>query len=51
MTGYITVKLPTDLVKELDKFVGTLGFRSRSEIIKQAIREYLFVLRRETGER
>ena len=46
MSGYVTVKLPRDLLREVDKLVGTFGFRSRTEVIKQAVREYIVSLKR-----
>lgn len=36
-----TVRLPEDLTDEMDNLIGTHGFRSRAEIAKQAIREFL----------
>jgi len=38
---YGFVKLPEDLIKEVDKIVGIYGYRSRSEVIKDAIRRLL----------
>lgn len=35
---YIPVKLPEDLIADVDKLVGTHGFRSRAEFVKEAIR-------------
>ena len=46
MSGYVTVKLPRDLLREVDRLVGTFGFRSRTEVIKQAVREYIVSLKR-----
>ena len=39
--NYIPVKLPDDLVAEMDKLVGSHGFRTRAEIAKEAIRNLL----------
>jgi len=39
--SHTTLSIPQDLLNEMDKFVGTQGFRSKAEIAKQAIREYL----------
>lgn len=38
---YSTVKIPTDLMSEVDKLVGQHGFKSRAEIVKQALRVLL----------
>ena len=39
--NYTTIKLPNDIVVEMDKLLGKHGFKSRSEIIKDALRELL----------
>jgi Arc/MetJ-type ribon-helix-helix transcriptional regulator len=41
---YVPVKLPRDLIDEMDQLVGTFGFRSRAEIAKEAIRRLLTAL-------
>jgi len=38
---YTTVRLPKELMDEVRKLVGVPGFRSSSEVVKQALREYL----------
>ena len=38
---YATVKIPADLIELVDKAVGRLGYRSRAELVKEAIREKL----------
>lgn len=38
---HVTLKIPQELITEIDKLVGTRGYRSRAEIAKQAIREYI----------
>jgi len=38
---YSTVKVPMDLVKEVDRMMDKHGYRSRSEFIKDAIRSLL----------
>ena len=38
---YTTIKLPNDLVSLMDKLIGKHGFRSRAEIVKDALRELL----------
>jgi Arc/MetJ-type ribon-helix-helix transcriptional regulator len=38
---YTTVRLPKELMDEVRKLVGIRGFRSSSEVVKQALWEYL----------
>lgn len=38
---YTLLKLPKDLVDEVDKIVGKHGYRSRTEFVKDAIRSLL----------
>lgn len=38
---YVTIKLPNEIVKEVDKLIGKHGFRSRGEIVKEAVRRLL----------
>lgn len=38
---YVTVKLPRDLLEEIDRVLGRFGYRSRTEFIKDAIRDLL----------
>jgi len=38
---YSTVKVPKDLISEIDKMMDRLGYRSRSEFVKDAIRSLL----------
>jgi Arc/MetJ-type ribon-helix-helix transcriptional regulator len=40
-SDHVTVKIPRDLIDEMDKLIGSLGFRSRGEIAKEAIRQLL----------
>jgi Arc/MetJ-type ribon-helix-helix transcriptional regulator len=40
-SNHITIKLPKELVAEMDKLIGAMGFRSRGEIAKEAIRQLL----------
>ncbi|MEM3696515.1 MAG: ribbon-helix-helix domain-containing protein [Candidatus Bathyarchaeia archaeon] len=35
---YVTIKLPKNLVDEIDAFVGKYGFVSRTEVVKEALR-------------
>jgi metal-responsive CopG/Arc/MetJ family transcriptional regulator len=37
---YVTVKLPEDIIKEIDAVVGTSGYSSRTEVIKDALRRF-----------
>ncbi len=39
--NYTTIKLPNDIVIEMDKLIGKHGFKSRAEIVKEALRELL----------
>lgn len=39
-SDYTTIKLPNELVAEIDKLVGKQGFRSRTEVVKEALRRY-----------
>ena len=38
---HVTVKIPKDLIEEMDKLVGKHGFRSRGEIAKEAVRQLI----------
>lgn len=38
---YTTLRLPKDLIDEIDKIVGKHGFTSRAEVAKEAIRALL----------
>ena len=40
-SDHVTVKIPKELTDEMDKLIGALGFRSRGEIAKEAIRQLL----------
>ena len=48
MTGYKTIQLPKDLVDQIDEFLEkqNLGYISRSEIVKDAVRGFLAKLKR-----
>ena len=43
---YIDISLPKELVDEVDKMVGRYGYRSRPELIKDAIRRLLIDYKR-----
>jgi len=38
---YITVRIPKELSDDLDMLIGKRGFRSKAEIVKEAIRDLL----------
>jgi len=38
---YVPVQIPKSLLKKVDEIVGKLGYRSRSEFVKEAIRALL----------
>jgi hypothetical protein len=38
---YSVIKLPKDLVEEIDRYVGTHGYKSRAEVVKEAVRDLL----------
>jgi metal-responsive CopG/Arc/MetJ family transcriptional regulator len=38
---YATVKIPLELAAKLDKFVADMGYRSRAEIVNDAIRRFI----------
>lgn len=37
---YVTIKLPRELVNEIDTFVGKEGYASRTEVVKDALRKF-----------
>jgi len=41
ISKYTTIKLPKDLTEEMDRVVGSYGYRSRSEVAKDGIRRLL----------
>ena len=49
---YTTVRLPKELMEEVDKILkrGVMGYKSRAEFIKEAMREKLKTLPREVLE-
>jgi len=38
---YVGINIPKDLIDEVDKLLGKFGYRSRPEIVKDAIRRLL----------
>jgi len=43
MAGYVTIKIPQTLAQQIDKTIqqNPLGYTSRSELVKEAVRTYL----------
>jgi metal-responsive CopG/Arc/MetJ family transcriptional regulator len=43
MTSYITIKLPKNLVEQIDEVLEqqNLGYASRAELVKDAVRNFL----------
>jgi metal-responsive CopG/Arc/MetJ family transcriptional regulator len=43
MTSYVTIKLPKDLVEQIDDFIQkqNYGYASRAELVKDAVRSFL----------
>jgi len=39
--NYVTVRIPKELSEEVDKLIGIKGFRSKAEIVKEALRDLL----------
>jgi metal-responsive CopG/Arc/MetJ family transcriptional regulator len=39
--NYATVKIPQELAAKLDEFGADLGYRSRAEIVNDAIRRFI----------
>jgi len=42
--SYVTIKIPKELAREIDKFIEeskNLGYRSRAELVKDAVRRLL----------
>ena len=38
---YVTVKIPEELAKSLDGFSEAWGYRSRAEMVNEAVRMYI----------
>ena len=45
--GYVTVRIPKELAKEIDEIISssTLGYRSRAELVNDAVRLRIELLR------
>ena len=39
---YVTLKIPKNLVNQIDEVIGKHGFTSRAEFVKEAIRKLLY---------
>ena len=39
--NYVIIKIPVELVDEIDKMMGKFGYRSRAEFVKDAVRRLL----------
>jgi metal-responsive CopG/Arc/MetJ family transcriptional regulator len=46
-TEWVTLKLPKELVNEIDKLVGKLGYTSRTDVASEAIRNFLGTFKEE----
>jgi len=46
--GYATVRIPVELANEIDEIVksGVLGYKTRSELVKDAVRQKIELLLR-----
>jgi len=44
--GYVTLKIPSSLAKQIDRYMRSkeLGYRSRAEFVSEAIRHWLLEL-------
>ena len=47
--NFITVSIPAELVQEIDEVVGSRGYRSRPDVIKDAVRRHLEKLKEEAA--
>lgn len=43
---FVSVSLPLDLIKKIDKFVGRAGYCSRPDVIRDAIELFIKTKRR-----
>jgi len=52
MTNYATVRLPKELVDQIDAFLQrqSLGYTSRAELVKDAVRSFLEKMREAEDE-
>ena len=53
MTSYVTVRLPKELVDQIDIFLQaqSLGYSSRAEVVKDAVRSFLEKWSKTRGEK
>ena len=47
MVEYAVVKIPKALVDKIDEIIGHLGFTSRAEFVKEAVRRLMTQLSKE----
>lgn len=45
--NYISVSLPAELIEDIDQVVGSQGYRSRADVVTDAIRRHLEKLKKE----
>jgi metal-responsive CopG/Arc/MetJ family transcriptional regulator len=52
MTNYITIKLPKNLVEQIDDFIQqqNLGYASRAELVKDAVRSFLAKIKQDKSD-
>jgi metal-responsive CopG/Arc/MetJ family transcriptional regulator len=52
MTNYVTVKLPKELIQQIDTLLDkqNLGYTSRAEIVKDAVRSFLTNISKQKSE-
>jgi metal-responsive CopG/Arc/MetJ family transcriptional regulator len=52
MTNYVTIKLPKDLVEQVDNILEqqNLGYASRAELVKDALRSFLAKMKLDKSE-
>ena len=53
MTNYSTVRLPKELIDQIDHFLQrqNLGYTSRAEVVKDAVRSFLEKTRQMNGRK
>lgn len=47
MSEYTTIKLPNEIVAQIDQLVGKSGYKSRTEVVKEALRDFFKELKAE----
>jgi metal-responsive CopG/Arc/MetJ family transcriptional regulator len=46
-TKFYSVSLPAELAAEIDKLIGTAGYRSRADVVVDAVRRHLEKFRKQ----